>query len=330
MPDVLVITEAELRQVIQLDDSMLDVVGRAFSALATGDAVMPPIMRLDVHDHNGEIDVKSAYLRGFDSFAVKMSPGFFDNPKLGLPSVAGLMVLFSARTGMLEALLLDNGYLTDVRTAAAGGLAARHLARGDARTAGVLGTGTQARLQAQALTLARDLDRLLVWGRDEAKAAAYAAEMSQQLGTSVEVRESAEAVVREADVVVTTTPSRDPLIQADWLHPGLHITAIGADAEHKTELAPGVVAVADLFVCDTRAQSARLGELHHAILSGAVAEDMPVVEIGSIVSGRQPGRTNDDEITVCDLTGTGAQDTAIALHAFRTAQDGGQGQVITN
>jgi ornithine cyclodeaminase len=240
------------------------------------------------------------------------------------------MVLFSAKTGMLEALLLDNGYLTDVRTAAAGGLAARHLARADCRTAGVIGTGGQARLQVRALKLVRDIERLLVWGRDGDKARAYAAEMSEALGITVEVQSSPEAVVRGADVVVTTTPSRAPLVEADWLHPGLHITAMGSDSEHKNELAPAVLAAADRFVCDSRAQSARLGELHHALAAGVLTEAAPVTEIGNIVAGTAPGRASEAAVTLCDLTGTGAQDTAIALYAYRRARDGGKGVTIRN
>ena len=129
MPQMLILTEADLRRIVTLDASAVDCVEDAFAALATKPVVMPPILRLDIPEHRGEVDVKTAYVPGFDGFALKVSPGFFDNPKLGLPSLNGLMVLFSARTGLVEALLLDNGYLTDVRTAAAGAVAAKHLAR---------------------------------------------------------------------------------------------------------------------------------------------------------------------------------------------------------
>ena len=146
---------------------------------------MPPIMRLDILDNNGEIDVKTAYIPGVDSLSIKISPGFFDNPSLGLPSTNGLMVLFSAKTGLLEALLLDNGYLTDVRTAAAGGLAADKLTRPDSKVAGVIGCGMQGKLQLEAISLVRGIERALVWGRDADKAAAYAEEMSDRLKIEV-------------------------------------------------------------------------------------------------------------------------------------------------
>jgi len=325
MTTIRILTERELRDCVRLDGDAVDVVERAFAALAGGGVVMPPILRLDVADHNGEVDVKTAYVPGLDSFAIKISPGFFDNPKLGLPSVNGLMVLLGARTGLAEALLLDNGYLTDVRTAAAGAVAARHLARADAAVAGVLGAGVQARLQVEALALVRPIHRVLVWARDATRAQACADDLAGRLGIAAAVAGSAEAAVRDSDVVVCTTPARAPLVRADWLHAGLHVTAMGSDAEDKNELEPAVLARADRYVCDSRAQTARLGELHHAIAAGAVPEDVPVTELGAICAGRAPGRTRADEVTVCDLTGTGVQDTAIARHAVALAAERGFG-----
>ncbi len=299
----------------------------AFTALASGRVVMPPILHMALPDVSGEVDVKTAWLPELPSFAIKVSPGFFANPKRGLPSLSGLMMLLSAETGRLEALLLDNGYLTDLRTAAAGAVAARHLAHANARVAGVLGAGTQARLQIEALTLVRPIGRVLVWARDQAKAEAYAEAMAERLGFDVVPVASPERLVLEADVVVTATSARSPLVVADWLHPGLHVTAIGADAPDKNELHPGVLAYADRLVCDSRAQCALYGELHHGLGQHA---DLAVTELGEITAGRQPGRQSGDEITVCDLTGTGVQDTAVALLAYRKAVAAGLGAMIAN
>ena len=141
--DVTVLTERDLRGIVALDLATVAVVGKAFAALASGKVVMPPILSMAIPEANGEVDVKTAYIPGFEGFAIKVSPGFFDNPKLGLPSLNGLMILFSAKTGLVQALLLDNGYLTDIRTAAAGGVAAKHLAPQRVETAGVIGTGAQ-------------------------------------------------------------------------------------------------------------------------------------------------------------------------------------------
>jgi ectoine utilization protein EutC len=322
-----ILTEAELRQCLRLDLELVDAIADAFTALASGRVVMPPVLHMALPEANGEVDVKTAWLPDLPSFALKVSPGFFDNPKRGLPSLSGLMILLSAETGRLEALLLDNGWLTDLRTAAAGAVAARHLASAGARVAGVLGAGTQARFQIEALTLVRPVERVLVWARDAARAEAYADEMADRLGLDVLPVASPERLVLEAEVVVTATPARSPLVVADWLHPGLHITAIGADAPDKNELHPAVLARADLLVCDSRAQCARQGELHHALRAHP---DLQVTELGEITAGRQPGRQDADAITVADLTGTGVQDTAIALLAYRQAIAAGLGTTIAN
>ena len=142
--DIRILTEADLRRIVTLDLEMVDVIERAFAALAGGEVVMPPILSMDLPMANGEVDVKTAFIPGFDGFAIKVSPGFFNNPAIGLPSLNGLMILFCARTGLVKALFLDNGYLTDIRTAAAGAVAARHLAPQNVDTAGVIGTGVQA------------------------------------------------------------------------------------------------------------------------------------------------------------------------------------------
>jgi ornithine cyclodeaminase len=328
MPTVRLLTEAELRRAVSLDLTAVDIVEQAFRALAGGSVVMPPILSMAIAEKNGEVDVKTAYVPGFPSFALKVSPGFFDNPSKGLPSLNGLMILLSADTGLTEAVLLDNGYLTDLRTAAAGAVAARHLARAEIETVAVIGTGLQARLQVQALQLVRPFARVRVWGRDDARARTYAEEMTTTLGVPVDPADGADAAVAGADVVITTTPSRSPLVQADWLSPGTHVTAMGSDAHDKNELAPMVIARADRFVCDRRSQSESLGELRAALEAGIVTADLPVVELGAVCTGDAPGRTADDQITVCDLTGTGVQDTAIALHAFREAVAAGAGTTI--
>ena len=330
MAEVLVLTERELRGCVALDLEAVEVVERAFAALGDGNVVMPPVLSMAIEARHAEVDVKTAYVPGLDGFAIKVSPGFFDNPKRGLPSLNGMMIVLSAETGIVQAALLDNGYLTDVRTAAAGAVAARHLAPRSIRRAGVLGAGLQAELQIRALALVREIPEVLVWARDPAKAAAWAARMSDALGVPVTPCASAEAVVRGADVVVATTPSRSPLVEADWLHPGLHVTAMGSDAPDKNELAAAVLPRADRFVCDRRSQSVVLGELRAAIAAGAVPADWPVDELGEIVAGRKPGRRSDDEITVCDLTGTGVQDTAIATHALRVARASGAGHAVAN
>ncbi|MBY5543945.1 ectoine utilization protein EutC [Rhizobium leguminosarum] len=319
MSRMIILTEAELRKVIALDRDAVDCVEAAFAALATKAVAMPPILRLDIPEYRGEVDVKTAYVPGIEGFAIKISPGFFDNPKIGLPSTNGMMVLLSSRTGLVQALLLDNGYLTDVRTAAAGAVAARHLSRENASVAAIFGAGMQARLQLEALTLVRPIREARIWARNAAKAQAVAAELAAKLGFPVTATLDARGAVTGADLIVTTTPSETPIIEAGWLEPGQHLTAMGSDAEHKNEIDPAAIAGAGLYVADSLKQTRRLGELHHAIDAGLVASDAVFGELGQIVAGRTPGRMRNDQITIADLTGTGIQDTAIATLAFARA-----------
>jgi len=325
---ITILTESELRQCVKLDMEALAAVEAGFQRLSDGKANMPPIMRIIVPENNGEVDIKSAYLKGLDSFAVKMSSGFFDNHKLGLPSLGGMMILLSAKIGFPEALLLDNGYLTDVRTGLAGGIAAKYLAPQKVSTVGVIGAGVQARYQVQALQLVRDIARVVVYNRTPERADEYVEEMTSQFGVPVERADSIDALVKASDVVITTTPANEPLVMASSLHPGLHITAMGSDGEEKNELHPDVLGKADLLVCDSKAQVFRLGEHHHARDAGVISEDDPIVEIGDIIAGRHPGRESEEQITVADLTGTGVQDTAIALLAYQKAQAAGLGTRI--
>jgi ornithine cyclodeaminase len=320
-----ILTEAELRRIVPLDLDAVACVETAFRALATLPVAMPPILRLDIPEHRGEVDVKTAYVPGIDAFAIKISPGFFDNPKLGLPSVNGMMVLLSAKTGLIEALLLDNGYLTDVRTAAAGAVAAKHLSRPESSVAAIFGAGVQAKLQLAALTLVRPIDQARLWARDLAKAEAAAADLRERLGIRVDAEADPRNAALGADIIVTATPASEPILRADWLSPGQHVTAMGSDAEHKNELDPAILANATLYVADRLTQTRRLGELHHAIAAGLVPSDAVFPELGEIVAGLAPGRTSADDLTIADLTGTGVQDTAIATLARDRAKTANAG-----
>ena len=291
MSRMIILTEAELRRIVPLDLDAVACVETAFRALATLPVAMPPILRLDIPEHRGEVDVKTAYVPGIDAFAIKISPGFFDNPKLGLPSVNGMMVLLSAKTGLVEALLLDNGYLTDVRTAAAGAVAAKHLSRAESSVAAIFGAGVQAKLQLAALTLVRPIAQARLWARDPAKAEAAAADLRERLGIRVEAEADPRNAALGADIIVTTTPASQPILRADWLSPGQHVTAMGSDAEHKNELDPAILANATLYVADRLPQTRRLGELHHAVAAGLVPSDAAFPELGQIVAGLAPGRT---------------------------------------
>lgn len=326
--EITILTEREIRECVSLNEQAIAAVEGGFSKLSKGEALVPPILAVPVSENNGEVDVKTAYISGLDNFAIKIAAGFYDNYQLGLPTGSGMMVIISAKTGFPQALLLDNGYLTDVRTGAAGALAARYLARAKIDTVGVIGSGAQARYQVLGIALVRQFRRLLVYGITAEHVDGYARQMRSELGIEVVVADSVEQVVKESDTMVTTTPSREPYLNADWLHPGLHITAMGSDATGKQELHPQVFARADVVACDRKSQCFRLGELQHALAAGIVSKESPIIELGELTLGRHPGRQTDEQITVCDLTGVGVQDTAIAQLAFKRAQEKRLGSIF--
>lgn len=327
--DLLVLREAEIRRLLDMA-SCLEAVEAAFTAYATGGAELPAVINLDVPEHRGEIHVKAGHLRGGSHYAVKIASGFYDNPSLGLPSSGGMVLVFDATTGRPGALLLDNGFITDLRTGAAGGVAARHLARRDARIVGVVGCGAQARYQLEALALVRPFREARIYGRRPERARACALELERHPGMPPGCRFVAVDSVREAvagaDIVITVTASRAPLVRADWLAPGMHVTAVGSDGPDKQELESEVLARADRVVADSLPQCLRLGEIHHAVDAGLLSPDRVAAELGAITAGRAPGRGSDREITVCDLTGLGVQDVAAAALVLRRARDASAGE----
>lgn len=292
----------------------VDVIRDAFRADGEGRTVVPAVINLEIPAAHGEFHVKTAYIEGGPHVAVKIASGFFDNPSRGLPSGSGLMVLCDAATGLPLALLLDNGYLTDVRTGAAGAIAADVLARRSIQTVGVIGSGIQARHQVRCLAAVRRFRTVLAWSPTRARLDRYVEEMRVD-GYDARPAKSPEAICREADILITATPSREPLIRAAWLREGLHLTAVGSDSPGKQELEAACLARADLVVVDRLTQCASVGELKHALDDALLAREN-VSELGAIVAGRRPGRTDDRQITIADLTGVGFQDTAIGSAAY--------------
>ena len=319
---LLVLREKEIRRLLDMA-SCLEAVEQAFTAYATGGAELPAVINLEVPEHRGEIHVKAGHLRGGSHYAVKIASGFYDNPSRGLPQNDGMVLVFDAATGAPAALLFDNGFITDLRTGAAGGVAAKHLARRDAGVVGLIGCGTQARYQLEALALVRPFREARIFGRRPERARACAEELARHPGMPPGSRFTAVGSVREAvegaDIVISITASRTPLIRADWLAPGMHLTAVGSDGPDKQELEPEVLARADRVVADSLPQCLRLGEIHHAVAAGLLTPDRVAAELGAITAGLKPGRGDDREITVCDLTGLGVQDVASAALLLRRA-----------
>ncbi len=309
----LVLTESEIRQLLT-PAACIAAVERAFTSYAQGAAELPGVIHLDIPDANGgasgEIHIKAGYLHATPWYAVKFASGFPGNSELGLPVNGGIVVVFDAHTGALAAILLDNGYITDLRTAAAGAVAAKHLARQSISTVGVIGTGAQARYQVQLLAQVRPFTTVKVWGRRHDAAAACVADIAAT-GVHAIVANTLEEAVTDSNVVITVTASRAPLVRAAWVKPGALVIAVGSDGPDKRELEVDVLALADRVVADSLPQCRRLGEIHHALEAGVLQESR-ITELGRITAGQSPGRTSNAEIIVCDLTGVGVQDVAAA------------------
>lgn len=312
--DIRIVTETELRQAVRMDLDTVEVVERAFAALATDAVTLPPALSMPLAVGDGALDVETARIAGLKSYAVKILSGRRDTPDIRRPGRDGLVVHLSAETGAVEAVFLDNGYLTDLHTAAAGAVAARHLAPEDVTTAGVIGAGPRASLQIKAARLVRPFERVLIYGHNPHNAAACAADLAASLDVEVEVTTDPEVLVRRSQLVVTATPAQTPVLKAAWMHKELHITAVGTDQQPRNEIDPAGLARADLYVSDRADRCAVAGELRAAREAGLFAGVTPP-ELADIVTGRHPGRQSPAEITICELTGTGAQDTAIAAHA---------------
>jgi len=292
---------------------LIPAIEEGFVAYSSGRATVPPVGELILD--KGEVHVKSGYIEGEDFYIIKIASGFYGNPALGLPSGNGCMLLFKQSTGESAAILLDEGHLTDVRTAVAGAVAAKYCAPRKVERIGIVGAGVQARLQLEWLTRVSACRNVLVWGPLADELENYKREMESR-GFSVETTLDAAAILRTCNLVVTATPSKTPLLSAADLRPGTHITAVGSDTPDKQELDPEILSKADLIVADSLSQCRLRGEIHKALEAGLIREDR-CVELGAVISGREKGRTSGSQITVVDLTGVAVQDIKIATAVYR-------------
>ncbi|WP_422418368.1 ornithine cyclodeaminase family protein [Pseudomonas sp. GZD-222] len=300
------------QQIIALLDLELATlrIEEGFIAFSNGKVQVPPVQALAFNAANGDCCIKTAFVEGSDTFTVKVSTGFYDNPAKGLDSNDGLMLVCSAHTGQPLALLQDQGWLTCMRTALAGRIAARLLAPRKVKAIGILGTGVQARMQLEQLMPVSDCRRVIVWGRSDKELQSYQ-RFASELGFEVHTCKQAEHVAREANLIVCATPSRTPLLKAEWLQPGTHITAVGADTPGKQELDPALVATADRIIVDSLSQCSQYGEVSHALKAGLINAQQ-LGELGALLAGRIPGRTDEDQVTLVDLTGLAVQDAQIS------------------
>lgn len=304
-----VVSLAEIRKALRTIDP-LPLIEDGFVAYSRGRVVVPPVGELVFEDPPGDVHIKYGYIKGGDVYVIKIASGFADNPKRGLPSGDGLMLVFDQKTGVLRAVLLDEGYLTNLRTAVAGAVAAKYLAPREVTVAGIVGAGVQGRMQLEWLRRVRSFSEAVVWGVDETELAAYRRDMEAP-GLAIRTTLRAEDVAAAANLIVTCTPSTRPLLKAEWIRPGTHINAVGSDTAEKQELDPGILARADRVVVDSLSQSELRGEVYRAVTAGAIGRDR-LIELGRVIEDPRLRRASDDEITVADLTGVAVQDLMIS------------------
>lgn len=302
-----IIREEEIQLILKNLD-LVKAMEEAFIQYSNGNSVVPPVGELLFNNPDGEAHIKYGYIKGEEYYVVKIASGFYENPKLNLASSQGVVLLFSQKTGELKAVLLDNGKLTDIRTAAAGALIATRFAPSELKGIGIVGTGIQARLQLKLLLEILDCDEVWVWGRDQKKAEELAIGFKQT--KNVKVAKSARDLAKNANYIVTTTSSKKPLLKAKDILPGTHITAVGSDTAHKQELDSEILRKADLVVVDSLSQSEERGEVFKALSEGIIAKK-DVTELGVALQNTELQRTSEDQITVADLTGVAVQDMAI-------------------
>jgi len=301
----------------------IDAVENAFRLHAQGGTISPGV--LGTHVPGGGFHVKAAGLRGDRAYyAAKINANFPSNPReRGLPTIQGMIALFDATNGVPLA-ILDSIEITLLRTAAASAVAAKYLARDDARILTIIGCGAQAPSQLEAIAEVRPLERVMAFDVDASRAEVFSRELSGRLGISVSPASDFRRATRASDIVVTCTPSRKAYLDDDDIPAGAFVAAVGADNEDKQELSPALLG-ASAVVVDVLDQCANIGELHHALDACAMTRDDVRADLASLVSGAKPGRLDSRERVVFDSTGTALQDVAAAAIVFERAGERGVG-----
>ncbi|MHA2021200.1 MAG: ornithine cyclodeaminase family protein, partial [Candidatus Thorarchaeota archaeon] len=323
MSEVLILSQDEVESCLPMDKT-IEAVRKAYIAFAKGRVQLAPVAHLDVKQYNGEVDIKPGYVEDFGIIGTKIASGYYDNHKLGLPSGVAVIVLMDLKTSMPIA-IMDGTHITSYRTGAAGAVAASVLARKNSKKVGIVGTGTQGRMQIMALKELFKIEEIRAWDIVGDAAERYSKEMSERLGIEVNAFSEVKDAVRGTDIVVTVTPSREALVKKEWISEGVHINAIGADGPGKQELDPHIVAMADKVVVDSLAQCRRIGEIQHALGQNLITEKDVHAEIGQILIGEKSERGSDKEITLFDSTGLAAQDIAAAYVVYKEAKETGLG-----
>ena len=304
-----VLSLSEIKDLL-FDSSLLPIIEKGFVALSSKKAVVPPVGELLFEKPVGETHIKYGYIKQEHYYVIKVASGFYENPKMGLNSSQGVILVFSQKTGELAAVLLDEGYLTDVRTAIASMITLKYLAPKKVDYIGIIGTGIQAQLQVKYLHLVSDCKRIIVWGRNKEKAEAFKEKFKDE-DVAISIANSIDELTEKATVIITTTPATNPLLKAHQIKKGTHITAIGSDTSQKIELSPELIKNADVLVSDSIEQSKTRGEFFRARQKDCLNESK-LIELGDLIQNPTLGRKNNQQITIADLTGVAVQDIMIA------------------
>lgn len=308
-----IISKKEIEELLTTLDP-IPAIEQGFQEYSKGKCNIPPVGELIMD--KGDIHIKYGCITGEDYYVIKIASGFYDNADLGLPTSNGMMILFSQNTGEIIAILHDECLLTDVRTAIAGTIAAKYLAPKNVKAIGIVGTGVQARMQAEYLKPVTDCRKIIVWGRNPEKLVEYRNDMRAK-GFEVVATQEMQELCSTANLIVTTTPSVEPLLMASQIMPGTHITAMGSDTVDKQELDSRLLALANIVVSDSISQSQLRGEIYQAVKAGSI-DNNKAVELGTVIASGE-GRTNDKQITIADLTGVAVQDIKIAEAVYKAS-----------
>jgi len=322
------LTRSDVGSLLTMPDA-IDAVAEAFRLLSAGKTALPLRTNMAVSRHNGSLLAMPAYMGGeTDSLGVKLITLYGDNPhNHNLPAIQGNFVLFDPVDGRLLA-VMEAGQMTAIRTGASGGVAARYLARSDASVATIFGSGAQAPHQLEAVICERPIERVWVVSRSAQHGAAFAAEMADKFGISVQATADVEMAVGAADILITATSSRTPLFNGEWLRPGCHINAIGSHLPTAREVDSHTIQRATVVTDQTSACLAEAGELVIPLAAGEIDTGHIHAEIGQIVAGHRPGRTSPEEITFFKSVGLAVQDVAVARLVAEKALAAGAGTVL--
>ncbi len=312
-----IIYEDEIKKILS-DLDPVSFIRDGFIAYSEGKCIVPPVGELSFKNPPGDVHIKYGYIEDEDYYVVKIASGFFKNIDIGISNGQGMMLIFKQKTGECEAILLDNAYLTDVRTAAAGVICAEEFSN-EIESIGVVGTGLQARMQVLYLKNITPCRQVIVWGRNEDKMKSYKRDMDEK-GFKVKFSSDIEFLTNNCNLIITATAGAKPLIDASHIKPGTHITAIGSDTPDKQELSPKLLQKADLLIADSISQCIIRGEFSHGIKSNLIKKG-DLIELGNILNKKAKGRINQNQITVADLTGVAVQDIQIAKAVYASHKE---------